>query len=122
MNRESFNKPNAECAICGKKYYRCAKCIQLKRSGVEAWKLYCDTFECFSVRCLLENAKKGNFDSNALDELMGIELADGRELLPSVKEEIETLKELYGAYNAKQNAEKKRVQPKKVAVGLNDSF
>lgn len=79
MNREDLPKANAECVICGRKYYRCARCIELRNRGIEAWKLKCDSMECFGVHVLLENAKRGNFDENSLKELNSVELSDGRE-------------------------------------------
>ena len=91
MNRENAPKPNAECVICGNKYYRCARCIELKNRGIEAWKLHCDTMECFAVHTLIENARKGNFDANMLGELNAIKLIDDREFKAEIVAEIEKL-------------------------------
>lgn len=91
MNRENAPKPNAECVICGRKYYRCARCIELKNRGIEAWKLHCDSMECFQVHTIIENAKKGNFDTEMLNELNSIELIDDREYKDDVLAEIEKL-------------------------------
>lgn len=96
MNREHFPAPNAECVICSKKYYRCARCIELKNRGIEAWKLNCDTFDCFNVHCLIENAKKGNFNKNNLEELLNASLPDDRQFNEKTLNSIEEIKAKYG--------------------------
>lgn len=91
MNRENAPKPNAECVICGRKYYRCARCIELRNRGIEAWKLHCDSMECFVVHTILENANKGNFNQDMLDELNTIKLSDDREFKEDVYKKIQSL-------------------------------
>lgn len=103
MNRENFPKPNATCVICGRKYYRCSRCIELRNMGIEAWKLKCDTFNCFSVHCLLENANKGNFDEDMFKELISISLPEERHFTKSVLEQIDSLKEKYGGKSQKES-------------------
>ena len=63
MKQQDLPKANANCAICGKPYYRCERCIKLGMQGLQHWKLHCDTPNCYQIYFVLENYKAGHLDA-----------------------------------------------------------
>lgn len=98
MNRDDLPKPNTTCKICGKPYYRCARCIELHSAGVDSWRLNCDTAECYMVWCDLQmplDKDKREVSKSQWEEVLNYELPDGRKYLPQVQEYINELSDKY---------------------------
>ena len=87
MNRDDLPSPNAVCEICGREYRKCRRCIELKSHGIKAWKLYCDTLECYIIWSAI-NQPIDNITEKGFKEKCNIELPDGRTLTPDTKSKI----------------------------------
>ena len=117
MNRNDLPSPNAICAICGHEYRKCKRCIELKRRGVYAWKLYCDTVQCYEVWKLLHDTPE-NLTEKQLKEISVVKLPEGRELCDATKKTISNLlksikaKEKLSIPHIKSNTSKAKSQDK----------
>lgn len=86
MRQEDMPKANATCVICGKKYFKCEKCIRLHAQGTQPWKMYCDKDRCYVLYCLLEwYANKTYTKEEALRELTELGYIDGNLLCEDSK-------------------------------------
>ena len=94
MNRKDLPAPNAECVICGHKYYRCKRCIELKMQGVEIWRLHCDSYECAMIDTLLKE-DPAKITKEQYEMVANIELPDGRKMKSDVKAKVKELGEKF---------------------------
>ena len=102
MRQELLPKANATCKVCGNPYYVCRRCIELRDKGIYAWKLDCDTPQCFQIMIAIQGYKDGNISKEVVLEtiaesqkLSGIETYTSQYLelieeikTPDKKEEI----------------------------------
>lgn len=49
MRQEDLPKANATCEVCGRKYYVCRPCIELRDRGTFGYRLVCCSLECYKV-------------------------------------------------------------------------
>jgi len=77
MNRNDLPEPNAICKICGRPYHKCKRCIELKNRGIHAWKLFCDTIECYGVYNAINNTDS-NLTQKGFKEACSVVLPDNR--------------------------------------------
>ena len=110
MNRDDLPAPNATCVVCDHKYRMCKRCIELRFRGVEAWRMYCDSPECYQVY-VFSNEDPAKVTKEEYDRVMEIELPEGRKVNKATKEKLDAIKKTidynnYSYTNIKNNSEK----------------
>lgn len=95
MNRKDLPAPNHTCEVCGHKYYRCKKCIEMKYRGIETWRVHCDSIECYQILTFVNEAKEAKVDDSLKTEyerIRALELPDGRKPVGTIAEELRAIK------------------------------
>lgn len=102
MNRNDLPAPNKECEVCGRKYRRCKKCIELKNRGVEAWREHCDSIECYMTLVFSQTEDISNVSMEEYERIVALELPEGRKPIPEIQEKLDAIKaKLEGKTEAK---------------------
>ena len=101
------NKANHYCIICGKGYYACNNCDNLKKLGF--WKTLTDTPEHFLLYGVLQDyLNKKITKTKAKRELANFDLSELETFKPSAKNAI---KEILGIEGVKQKHIEKTIIP-----------
>lgn len=108
-------KANAQCVICGRKYYVCEKCVKMHYNGIESWRLFCDSPKCYEAYIILQDYNHGRetkeatlerlADYNIDKEMLGSEMGAIYDGLTKEDKPVATISE--------QLIEEKPVQVKK---------
>lgn len=96
MNRNDLPSPNAICEVCGKSYYRCARCIELKGKGIDTWKLHCDVKPCYEKFYAVSMAEKELIDKEEFYNIISKELPEEREYTEEFSSKVNKLMESFG--------------------------
>lgn len=107
MNRNDLPKPNSVCKVCGRPYYRCSKCIELRSRGLMSWKLYCDTPECFQVYMLLQN--KDEVSKEEYKNILNIELPGERQMVQKYTDMLYDIGKQYGLVEEDKDIDKEEL-------------
>lgn len=70
MKQANLPKANAECKICGKKYYVCVPCIKNKDKGIYGWRLVACCPQCFQIFYAFNCFKKGDMTREEVVEIV----------------------------------------------------
>lgn len=59
MRQEDRPQANAECMLCGKKYYVCRPCLKNKDKGIYGWRLFACCPQCYQIYVSMNAYKEG---------------------------------------------------------------
>ena len=93
MNRNDLPAPNAECEVCGRKYRKCKKCLQMKTMGIETWRDHCDSYECYQVYILATTTDYNKITKEEYDRIVNLELPEERKPVHDIQEKLDRIKE-----------------------------
>lgn len=91
MNRDDLPTPNATCEVCGRKYRRCKKCIELRNRGMETWRLHCDSMECYQILTLVNTEDISTIDKETFDRVASFELPEDRKPIQTVQDKLDAI-------------------------------
>lgn len=92
MNRADLPQPNATCEVCGRKYRRCKKCIELKQRGIETWREHCDSIECYQTLVFANTKDVSNLTLEDYNNVIALELPDGNRPVKEIQEKLNAIK------------------------------
>lgn len=104
MNRNDLPAPNTTCKVCGRQYRRCKTCAQLRNRGIEAWREYCDSPECYQTYILSQMDDVSSITMEDYERVMAYELPEGRKPVDEIAEKLEEVKK---KLEERENAAKK---------------
>lgn len=111
MNKQ---KNNATCSICGKAYYMCNSCKDMK--NLQPYKLHTDTVEHFKVYQIIHGYSTGVYDiAETKAKLQTVDLSDMKDYKDNINKIIKTILAYDDNKNTKTNETKtvsKRVRNK----------
>ena len=93
MRQELLPKANATCKLCGNAYYVCRRCIELRDKGIYAWKLDCDTPQCYQIYNAVNAFKADKMTKNDAKEVIATAqmMSSVREYIPEYTSYIEEI-------------------------------
>lgn len=98
-----MQKNNTTCAICGKGYYLCMSCEDVKK--LSPWKLYTDCPEHYKVFQIIKGYNVGVYSkTEAKNKLLNnVDLSDMVDFRDIIKEKINEIKSDDSKHNASLN-------------------
>ena len=103
MNRNDLPAPNKECEVCGRKYRRCKKCIEMKNRGVEAWREHCDSVECYMTLVFSQTSDISKLTMDDYNNIVSLELPEGRKPVEEIQKKLDRIKETIENNNRKDS-------------------
>lgn len=103
MNRNDLPAPNKECEVCGRKYRRCKKCIEMKNRGVEAWREHCDSVECYMTLVFSQTSDISKLTMDDYNNIISLELPEGRKPVEEIQSKLDRIKETIENNNRKDS-------------------
>ena len=91
MNRADLPQPNKTCEVCGRKYRRCKKCVELRNRGVEAWREHCDSIECYQT-LILANSDPSKVTLEEYERVIALELPEGNKPVKEIQDKLDAIK------------------------------
>ena len=109
MNRADLPQPNKTCEVCGRKYRRCKKCIELRNRGVEAWREHCDSIECYQT-LIFANSDPSKATLEEYNRVIALELPEGNKPIKEIQDKLDAIKNIIDEKSKPKQVE----QPKDV--------
>ena len=103
MSRNDLPAPNKECEVCGRKYRRCKKCIEMKNRGVEAWREHCDSVECYMTLVFSQTSDISKLTMDDYNNIVSLELPEGRKPVEEIQKKLDRIKETIENNNRKDS-------------------
>lgn len=103
MNRKDLPEANATCETCGHRYRVCKTCAQMRSRGIDAWRMHCDSAECYQIY-ILTNMPYDDITREAYDRVMQLDLPEDREPTREVQKKLDSI-EHYLSEREKEQAE-----------------
>lgn len=110
MNRNDLPAPNKECEVCGRKYRRCKRCIEMRSRGIEAWREHCDSAECY-MTLVLSQTDASKVTREEYERVIGYELPEGRKPVKEIQDKLDKIKSAIEERESKKNTWKSESKP-----------
>ncbi|NBH14552.1 hypothetical protein D3Z36_10320 [Lachnospiraceae bacterium] len=81
---------NHTCAICGKTYYACSSCENIR--SFQPWRTITDTRACYKIFLILNGCNKGYIhNADAQKQLKNCDLSQLHTFVPHIREAIQKI-------------------------------
>lgn len=123
MNRADLPAPNATCEVCGRKYRKCQKCIEMRSRGIETWRQHCDSIECYQTLVLVNVKDISTIMRDEYERVVSFELPDGRKPIPEIQKKLNSIKTALDERDKKKEKEENyKAEDKKKSTKGKNSF